>query len=252
MRADEIDENWEIMEQRKKRSRAFRLNSSRVKSRRGEACWLGEGMEYGLWPSLALLVGADDKIREMTGDGETFFWWSEQADQATPMRRAELRAGLGLGRVDDESGRRHLQEEDPLSAFQRSRVVVTPQSSLASLEVSRPQVEYLGRLGILWLCFERQPPWCHTMACSKQAAGNPKSCESRLIGAGGGKACGVEKSVARDGQTDEPADVEISDLTNPRQCSPVQCSPRPGRNPPAAKAQSRGRSRDGRDSRRDG
>lgn len=66
--------------------------------------------------SLALVLGRDDK-RDDKGHGETFFWWSEQADQATPTGRAELRGRLG--RVDDESGRRHLQEEDPLSAFQQ-------------------------------------------------------------------------------------------------------------------------------------
>lgn len=38
---------------------------------------------------------------------------------------------------------------------------------------------------------------------------------------------------------DQPADVEISDQTNPIQSSPVQSSPRPGQNPLAAKAQSR-------------
>lgn len=47
------------------------------------------------------------------------------------------------------------------------------------------------------------------------------------------------KSRATAGQ---PADVEISDQTNP-----VQFSPRPGPNPLAAKAQSRRRSRDERD-----
>lgn len=48
--------------------------------------------------SLAFLLEADDK-REMTRDmGETFFWWSEQADQATPMGRAELRAKTGTSR----------------------------------------------------------------------------------------------------------------------------------------------------------
>lgn len=58
--------------------------------------------------------------REMIWDmGETFFGWSEQADQATPMGRAELRGRLG--RVDDKSRRRHLQEEDPLSAFQQGQ-----------------------------------------------------------------------------------------------------------------------------------
>lgn len=56
----------------------------------------------------------------MTWDmGETFFGWSEQADQATPMGSAQLRGRLG--RVDNKSGRRHLQEEDPLSAFQQGQ-----------------------------------------------------------------------------------------------------------------------------------
>lgn len=48
--------------------------------------------------SLGFLLEADDKRRWARDMGETFFWWSEQADQATPMARAELRAKTGTSR----------------------------------------------------------------------------------------------------------------------------------------------------------
>ena len=61
-----------------------------VDSSRGDVCWVRK-----VWSSmgsgcLASLLGDDDK-RDDKGHGETFFRWSEQADQASPMRKAELR-----------------------------------------------------------------------------------------------------------------------------------------------------------------
>lgn len=75
-------------------------------------------MEYVLCSgSLAFLLGADNKRDDMGHGGNLL--WVERTDQATPMGSAELRGRLG--RVDDKSGRRHLQEEDPLSAFQQGQ-----------------------------------------------------------------------------------------------------------------------------------
>lgn len=77
---------------------------------------------------------------------------------------------------------------------------------------------------------------------SKQSKNRSRS----QMGGGRAREC-VSRGKCRTA-ADQPADVEISDQTNP-----VQSSPRPGQNPlTAAKAQSRERSRDERDSRRDG
>lgn len=120
MRADEIDEDWDDMEQqREKMELGLRLDSTRVKPGRGDVFWVlkvwstgSSGWLSGLWS------WEPTRERDDMRHGETFFRWSEQADQATPMRRTELRGRLGQV---DESGQRHLQEEDPLSAFQQGQ-----------------------------------------------------------------------------------------------------------------------------------
>lgn len=84
------------------------FDSTRVKpnqvSSQVEATCVGSGkvwsMEFGLCSALEVWLSSwKPMTREMTRDmGETFFWWSEQADQATPMGRAELRAKTGTSR----------------------------------------------------------------------------------------------------------------------------------------------------------